>query len=50
MDFPRWLQQVTSNKLIDNYGYEYGYSYLSLDLLAKLVDRLQIYYKENSDN
>jgi hypothetical protein len=47
MDFPRWLRQITSNKLIDNCGYEYNYSALSLEQLARLVDRLKIYYKES---
>ena len=47
LDNSRWLKHIT-HRLIDNEGYEYYYSVLSTEKLAKLVDEVQKHIKNKT--
>lgn len=38
LDGDRWLDEITENGLIDNYGYSYGFFRLTSDQLVLLFD------------
>jgi len=40
LDGGRYLTEITSNELIDNQGYNYNLSVLSLEQLCEVVDNL----------
>ncbi len=40
LDGGRWLEEISADKLIDNYGYTYSYSVLTLDQLCQIADNI----------